>query len=108
MNDETLPFHEDLCVQVEDSRYSTPQFLSQVGKHDNLITIARLRSNRNLYRSVQSIEQSGHGHPTWYGERFSLHNSTPALDCPLVGAPHHHSKDGDSGGCGTGNGIDER
>jgi hypothetical protein len=36
MNDETLPFHDDLCVQVEDSRYSTPQFLSQVGKHDNL------------------------------------------------------------------------
>ena len=76
MRDETLPFHDDLCVQVEDSRYSTPQFLSQVGKHDNLITIARLRSNRNLYRSVPSVEQSGQGHPTWYGECFCLHDST--------------------------------
>ena len=49
MNDEALPFHDDddLCVQVEDSRYSTPQFLSQVGRHDNLITITRLRSDRN-------------------------------------------------------------
>jgi len=47
MNDEALPFHDDLCVQVEDSRYSTPQFLSQVGRHDNMITITRLRSDRN-------------------------------------------------------------
>ena len=81
MSDETLPFHDDLCVQVEDSRYSTPQFLSQVGKHDNLITIARLRSNRNLYCSVQSVEQLGRGHPTWYGERFRLH------DCTTWGEP---------------------
>lgn len=81
MNDETLPFHDDLCVQVEDSRYSTPQFLSQVGEYDNLITISRLRSNRNLYRSVQSLEQSSRGHPTWYGEPFRLH------DCTTWGEP---------------------
>ena len=52
----------------------TPQFLSQVGRHDNLITITRLRSDRNLYYS--SVEQSGRGHPTWYGECFRLHDST--------------------------------
>jgi hypothetical protein len=92
MNDETLPFYNDLCVQVEDSRYSTPQFLSQVGRHDNLITIARLRSNRNLYRTL--VEQSGRGHPTWYGECFRLRDSTTWGEPDQVTQTPHISRRG--------------
>jgi len=31
-----LPFHNALCVQVDDSRYSTPAFLHPVAQHANL------------------------------------------------------------------------
>ena len=43
LTDERLPFHNALCVQVDDSRYSTPAFLHPVAQHANLVTIARLR-----------------------------------------------------------------
>lgn len=92
MNDKALPFHDGLCVQVEDSRYTTPQFLSQVGRHDNLITIARLRSNHNLYRS--SVAQSGRGHPTWYGECFRLHDTTTWGEPDEVSETPHISRRG--------------
>lgn len=83
MTDETLPFHKDLCVQVLDSRYSVPKFLSPVARYGNLVTIARLRSNRVLYRPAQPVpeEERGRGHPTWYGERFAL------LEPPTWGQP---------------------
>ena len=78
MTDETLPFHQDLCVQVVDSRYSIPKFVSPVAQHKNLVTIARLRSNRVLYRPAQPVpeEERGRGHPPWYGERFALPEPT--------------------------------
>ena len=41
LTDERLPFHNALCVQVDDSRYSTPAFLHPVAQHTNLVTIAR-------------------------------------------------------------------
>jgi hypothetical protein len=74
LSDETLPFHRDLCVEVADSRYSTPQFLNQMFRHENLVTITRLRGNRTLYRQAPPVEgpERQQGHPRWYGERFSL------------------------------------
>ena len=75
--DERLPFHNELCVQVEDSRYSTPAFLHPVAQHTNLVTIARLRGTRTLYRPATAVpaEDRQAGHPRWYGERFALHES---------------------------------
>jgi len=73
--DARLPFHNELCVQVEDSRYSTPAFLHPVVQHTNLVTIARLRGTRTLYRQAppDAAQPRRAGHPRWYGARFALH-----------------------------------
>lgn len=77
LTDETLPFHNQPCVEVVDSAYSTVPFLGRVVPYDNLVTIARLRSNRTLYRQAQPQEcPHTPGHPTWYGDPFNLQDST--------------------------------
>ena len=76
LTDERLPFHDELCVQVDDSRYSTPAFLHPVAQHPNLVTIARLRGTRTLFRPAAPIAADDRqaGHPTWYGAPFALHD----------------------------------
>ena len=75
LTDERLPFHNALCVQVDDSRYSTPAFLHPVAQHANLVTIARLRGTRTLYRPAAPVAADDRqaGHPRWYGAPFALH-----------------------------------
>lgn len=79
MKDETLPWHEELCVVVEDGAYSAMTHLGPVMKQEykDLIIVARARSNRVFYRQAPSMEQENKkpGHPTWYGERFDLKDS---------------------------------
>jgi len=73
LNDQTLPFHQQLCVQVADSEYSVVYYLGEMIKHENLVTIARVRSNRVFHEMPPPCPASpGRGHPTWYGERFDL------------------------------------
>ena len=75
MEDESLPFHDDLCVEVADSDYSAVTYLGPVMKeeHENLVLVARARGNRVFYRQAPPVEgKRGPGHPTWYGERFDL------------------------------------
>lgn len=77
LNDEALPFHQELCVQVADSDYSVVYYLGEMGKYDNLVTIARVRSNRVFYRQpLSSATPHKQGHPTWYGKRFDLKDKT--------------------------------
>jgi hypothetical protein len=79
MEDGSLPFHEDLCVHVGDSVYSAVTALGPVTKqeYDNLLNVARASSNRVFYRQPSSVpEKRGKGHPTWYGERFDLKDSS--------------------------------
>jgi hypothetical protein len=75
--DARLPFHHDLCVQVEDSRYSVAAFLSPMAQHANLVTITRLRGTRTLYRQAPpgAVARQA-GHPTWYGQPFDLQDAT--------------------------------
>jgi hypothetical protein len=96
MSDETLPFHQDLSVQVQDSRYSIPKFLSPMARYENLVTIARLRSNRVLFRPPESIpeEATGPGHPTWYGQRFALSDPTTWGEPDQVAQTTHTSRRG--------------
>jgi hypothetical protein len=76
LNDQTLPFHQQLCVQVVDSEYSAVSYLGEMTEQDNLVTIARVRSNRVFYQMPPSSPTSpSRGHPVWYGERFDLRNS---------------------------------
>jgi hypothetical protein len=78
MEDETLPFHGHLCVEVLDSAYSVAPFLGPVVRYDNLVIVARLRGNRVLYRLPLPPEPNDRrrGHPTWYGQRFDLRDPT--------------------------------
>lgn len=76
MEDNRFPFGRDLTVEVGDTSYSKPAYLHRHRKYSNLVTIARLRSNRTFYHQYQPTEEElsspNSGHPTWYGERFSL------------------------------------
>lgn len=74
LEDEGLPFHRDLTVEVGDTSYSKPEYLCAHRKFPNLVTIARVRGNRVFYRQPSSTAEvkSGPGHPTWYGKRFAL------------------------------------
>lgn len=79
MEDETLPFHKELCLHVGDSVYSAVTALGPVieQEYDNLVHIARASSNRVFYRQPPPPqEKRAKGHPTWYGERFDLKDSS--------------------------------
>lgn len=73
MEDQTLPFKDELCVSVVDSDYAAINYLSRVCDHSNLVTIARLPGNRTVYRTP-SPEPNGvrRGHPTWFGKPMPL------------------------------------
>jgi hypothetical protein len=80
LNDETLSFHQKLCVQVADSNYSAVSYLGEMTEHENLVIIARVRCNRVLYGMPSPNTASpSSGHPIWYGQRFDLkdHNTWP-------------------------------
>jgi len=75
VTDVSLPFHDDLCVQVEDSGYSGASFLGPVAALPNLVSVIRLASNRVVYYPPPTPPESRPptaGHPTWYGQRFAL------------------------------------
>lgn len=73
LDDEKLPFHNELCVEVADSGYSKPVFLEKNRKKANLVTIVRARNTRTFYRQPPAVAgEAGVGHPTWYGDPFSL------------------------------------
>lgn len=76
LDDETLPFHNQLCVEVEDSGYSKPSFLAKNRAKTNLVTITRARNTRIFYRQPTVAAEEGVGHPTWYGVPFSLREPT--------------------------------
>jgi len=72
-DDKTLPWCGQLSVQVLDSKYSTPAYLYSAAQHENLVTIARVRSNRVFYRQYQAPPAKRKcGKPRSYGERFAL------------------------------------
>ncbi len=75
--DDALPFANQLCVEVGDIGYSKPEYLHSNRRHKNLVSIARVRSNRIVYRQANAEEHPPRrGHPTWYGDAFSLKDST--------------------------------
>jgi hypothetical protein len=77
MEDETLPFHEKLCVHVGDSTYSAVLFLGSTENHQNLVNVVRSRSNRVFYRQpLPVVGKRKPGRPPWYGERFALKDPT--------------------------------
>jgi len=73
LKDSRLPFARDLCVEVGDSSYSKPAYLHANRHHGHLVTITRVRGTRTFYQQhMPTGSESGAGHPTWYGDVFSL------------------------------------
>jgi len=77
LEDDELPFGDELCVEVEDSAYSKPTFLDVNRDKPNLVTITRARGTRTFYYEPDTNveEENGKGHPTWYGKPFCLKDS---------------------------------
>ncbi len=64
---------EQFSVLVVDSGYSTRSFLCEQERHENLVTVVRVRSNRVFYQLPNICSwPRRRGHPKWYGERFDL------------------------------------
>ena len=76
LQDAKLPFGQELTVEAVDSSYSKATYLHAHRQFPNLVTIVRARGNRTFYHQYvppkEKLENPGPGHPTWYGERFSL------------------------------------
>jgi hypothetical protein len=74
LEDDELPFGEAFCVEVADSAYSKPAFLNVNRDKPNLVTITRARGTRTFYHvpALEADQESGKGHPTWYGKPFCL------------------------------------
>jgi hypothetical protein len=73
LNHPNMPWTDKLCVLVMDSAYGNHKFLMPLQEHENLVTIARSRSNRVFYQCPPPSEiPPSKGHPRWYGERFDL------------------------------------
>lgn len=75
MKNPQLPFAHQLCLQVGDGVYSAVHYLHGNIEYENLVSAARLRSNRSLYFQPQEATQAGKGHPTWYGKALKLKNA---------------------------------
>lgn len=75
LDDPTLPFHNQLCVEVGDTSYSKPKYLFANRTKSNLVSLVRARGTRTFYRKADpSRRRSARGHPVWYGAAFSLHD----------------------------------
>ena len=86
MNHPKLPLCNELCVVTADTSYSKAAYLHAQRQHHNLVTIARVRSNRTFYqRPVTTADQQrSKGHPRWYAQPFSLAKPetwTPPDEC---------------------------
>lgn len=97
IEDPNLPFKKNLTVSVQDSKYSAPKFIYAQQKHDNLVTITRLRSNRIInYSPPPKTERYLHsrGHELWYGKEFDFKDATTWRKADAEAEVHFVSKRG--------------
>jgi len=68
------PLQKCLAVEVADSAYSGPGFLSPLAAQPDLVIITRARNNRVFYGPPPApiAEPAPMGHPTWYGVDMKL------------------------------------
>ncbi len=78
LNHSSVPWKGKLSVLVVDSLYSQRGFLGEQVNSENLVTIARVRSNRVFYRQFipSAPRAKSSGHPRWYGDKFDLKDRT--------------------------------
>ena len=79
LDDPAAPWYAEaeLVVEVGDTSYSKPAYLHANRKYDNLVTIARARSNRTFYRRYVNPDGPRPAHrPRCYGAAFKLPDAT--------------------------------
>ena len=59
LQDDTLPFHNQLCIEVADSSYSKPDYLLANRCQANLISLIRVRSNSCFLPAATSGQDPG-------------------------------------------------
>ena len=76
LGQEGLDWHDQLCVVLGDATYSAADYLFDLAQHDNLVAIARLRSNRKLYRpySGGTKKKKTRGRRQWYGKSVRMND----------------------------------
>jgi len=77
LDNEALPFNQELTVTVADSKYGQVPFLYPLVQYENQVVVVRVRGNRVFYRAVAPSEpdaERSRGRPPVYGERFDLRN----------------------------------
>ena len=80
LNQDGLPFDQDLVVNALDSNYSSPEYIADTHDQPNLVNIIRLASNRNAWKKLtagQIAEQKqswsdSRGAPPIYGAKYKL------------------------------------
>ena len=75
---ESKSFQEHLLVNVCDTAYSINPYIKEVEKLKNVVTIARLRSNRVLNRNPRIHSEQRKGRPQRYGEKLCLKDPSQA------------------------------
>jgi hypothetical protein len=86
LNNENLPWSNNLSVVVVDSDYSSKTFLTEQKQHKNLVVVTRVRSNRVFYTCPEPQAKLSKGHPQWYGTKFDLKDET-TWHCLLYTSP---------------------
>ncbi len=73
LENQGLPFYQQLCALVGDSDYSAPACLASICSQKNLVGIVRVRSNRVFSQPLKATHSAAkRGHPPWYGKSFRL------------------------------------
>lgn len=65
-------FKDHFCINVSDAAYSTRGWVIGVSQWPHLVHIARMRSNRKVYRMPPSGSRTRRGRPLLYGEEILL------------------------------------
>ena len=75
LNDESLPFQDELTMTVADSKHGQVPFLYPLVQHEHHVVMTRVRGNRVFYRPAPPPDPDApktRGRPKIYGERFAL------------------------------------
>jgi len=74
LQDEALPFGDELTVEVADTAYSAVSYLHPMSTDANHLLVVRVSANRTFYHQPVTIPDGPGpaGHPLWYGTPFRL------------------------------------
>lgn len=83
MDNVGLPFHNELTVNALDSNYSSPEYIADTHGQPSLVNIARLASNRKVWKKLGREEQAQRragnadtrGATAVYGEAYKLNEA---------------------------------